>query len=77
MKLHIVLDLSDLEKKKISVNSIERTINHSIKVAELSSDSEWNVVVEDWEELKSITTKIWWCIQDAIFRQNNNMEEQS
>ena len=31
MKLHIVLDLSDLEKKKISVNSIERTINHSIK----------------------------------------------
>jgi len=77
MKLVVVLELNDRQTKEISENSIERMINSSIRLAEdHPKHADASSVEMDWNQLKGVTTDIWWKVQDAIFRSHNKLPSQ-
>jgi hypothetical protein len=75
----LTIELTGEEQHQISENSIERVYNNAIQNAEYVMEyakdqydrERANINLEDWEELKRVTTKIWNLTRNEIFKHYN------
>jgi hypothetical protein len=64
----ITLDLSDHDLQLLSLNSVERVINTSMRLTLRrynSKDEDWAINHDDWKELKDLVCRLWWMAREA------------
>ena len=55
------------EEQLLLQNSIERVINTSIEIAENSTHEDSSISLEDWDDLKWLTVKLWNAARERVF----------
>ena len=68
MKKPATTEFSYEEEQQLLHNAIERVINTSIRILKRCTDEDAGMNLEDWDELKWLTTKLWDEARDRVFR---------
>jgi len=68
MKKPATTEFTYEEEQQLLQNAIERVINTSIRILKKSTDEDADMNLEDWDELKWLTTKLWNMARGRVFK---------